>query len=282
MYQSERYCRALELDKVLNMLAEQASCDDSRQMALHLQPVSDYYQASALMAKTSDAYMLSARYTSPTIHKLKNCDVALKKAEKGSNLSLGELLEVSAVLRNIRSVKDWRSRCDGQKTSLDDLFELLCPNRSLENEINNAVISEEEVADTASKELGDIRRKINYAKTRVRERLDQIVKSPTHNKHLQESIITMRDGRFVVPVKAEYKSEIKGLVHDTSASGATLFIEPMAVVEANNEIRELQAKEKREIDRIIQELSASVGEYAQSISASYRYLVEIDLYFAKA
>jgi DNA mismatch repair protein MutS2 len=282
MYQAQRYFRALELDKVLSKLAEQANCDDSKQMALSLTPLEDYEQVKALMQKTSDAYMLSARYTTPALHRLKNCEAALRKSEKGSDLSLRELMEVSSVLHNIRSVKDWRKRCEGETTSLDPLFEILTPNRELEITLDNAILSEEELADTASRELGDLRRKINQAKLRVRERLDHLIKSPNQSKYLQEALVTQRDGRFVVPVKSEYRSEIKGLVHDTSASGATIFIEPMAVVEANNEIRVLQAKEKREIERIITELSALVGSFAQPILHSYRALVEIDLYFAKA
>lgn len=282
MYQAQRYFHTLELDKVLAKLADQANCDDSKRMALSLTPSDDFSTVQLLMKKTSDAYMLSARYTSPSLHKLKNCEMALRKAEKGSNLSLRELMDVSSVLHNIRSVKDWRKRCEGENTSLDPLFEVLTPNRELENTIDNAVLSEEELADSASAELASLRRKINQAKLRVRERLDQLIKSPTQSKYLQEALVTQRDGRFVVPVKSEYRSEIKGLVHDTSSSGATLFIEPMAVVEANNEIRVLQAKEKQEVDRIIMELSVKVGEFAESIIYSYRSLVEIDLYFAKA
>lgn len=281
MYQAQRYFHTLELDKVLAKLADQANCDDSKRMALSLTPSDDFSTVQLLMKKTSDAYMLSARYTSPSLHKLKNCEMALRKAEKGSNLSLRELMDVSSVLHNIRSVKDWRKRCEGESTSLDPLFEVLTPNRELENTIDNAVLSEEELADSASAELASLRRKINQAKLRVRERLDQLIKSPTQSKYLQEALVTQRDGRFVVPVKSEYRSEIKGLVHDTSSSGATLFIEPMAVVEANNEIRVLQAKEKQEVDRIIMELSVKVGEFAESIIYSYRSLVEIDLYFAK-
>ena len=282
MYQAQRYFHTLELDKVLAKLADQANCDDSKRMALSLTPSDDFSTVQLLMKKTSDAYMLSARYTSPSLHKLKNCEMALRKAEKGSNLSLRELMDVSSVLHNIRSVKDWRKRCEGESTSLDPLFEVLTPNRELENTIDNAVLSEEELADSASAELASLRRKINQAKLRVRERLDQLIKSPTQSKYLQEALVTQRDGRFVVPVKSEYRSEIQGLVHDTSSSGATLFIEPMAVVEANNEIRVLQAKEKQEVDRIIMELSVKVGEFAESIIYSYRSLVEIDLYFAKA
>ena len=282
MYQAQRYFQALELNKVLARLAEQANCDDSKNMALNLTPCDDFETVKVLMKKTSDAYMLSARYTTPSLHKLKNCEAALRKSEKGSNLSLSELMEVSAVLHNIRSVKDWKKRCEGEETSLDPLFEMLMPNRDLENTLDNAILSEEELADSASRELGDLRRKINQAKLRVREKLDHLIKSPTQSKYLQETLVTMRDGRFVVPVKSEHRSEIKGLVHDTSASGATLFIEPMAVVEANNEIRMLQAKEKREVERIIAELSALVGSFAHPILQSYRALVEIDLYFAKA
>ena len=282
MLHSEKYYRTLELDKVLQRLADQCSCEDSRKLALNLRPVTDFYQAQALMKKTSDAHALSARYAAPTIHRLKNVCDALVRAEKGSNLSLGELMAVASVLANIRSVKDWRNRCDVSRTSLDELFEYLYPNKGLENAIRNAIVSEEEVSDTASKELGDIRRKINAAQLRIRDKLDKMIHSPSQNKFLQETIITQRDGRFVVPVKAEYRSEVKGLVHDTSASGATIFVEPMAVVEANNEIKVLQAKEKREIERIIAELSAEVGVYSQSIISSYELLVEIDLYFAKA
>ena len=282
MLHSEKYYRTLELDKVLKRLADLCSCDDSMVLAQNLRPVTDFYQAQALMKKTSDAYMLSARFGAPTIHRLKNCGDALTRAEKGSDLSLGELLQVARVLAGIRSVKDWRNRCDTARTSLDELFEYLVPNKGLENAIHNAILSEEEVADTASKELGDIRRKINNAQLRIRDKLDKMIHTPSQSKFLQESIITQRDGRFVVPVKAEYRSEVKGLVHDTSASGATIFVEPMAVVEANNEIKVLQAKEKREIDRIISELSAEVGVYSQSILSSYDMLVEIDLYFAKA
>ena len=281
MLHSEKYYRTLELDKVLKRLADLCSCDDSMVLAQNLRPVTDFYQAQALMKKTSDAYMLSARFGAPTIHRLKNCGDALTRAEKGSDLSLGELLQVARVLAGIRSVKDWRNRCDTARTSLDELFEYLVPNKGLENAIHNAILSEEEVADTASKELGDIRRKINNAQLRIRDKLDKMIHTPSQSKFLQESIITQRDGRFVVPVKAEYRSEVKGLVHDTSASGATIFVEPMAVVEANNEIKVLQAKEKREIDRIISELSAEVGVYSQSILSSYDMLVEIDLYFAK-
>ncbi len=282
MYQAQRYFRALELDKVLSKLSDQANCDDSKRLALQLTPSDDYFTVRSLMQKTSDAYMLSARYTSPAFHKLKNCSDALRKAQKGSDLSLRELMDASSLLHNIRSVKDWRKRCEGEKTSLDSLFEVLVPNKDLENLIDGAVVSEEELADSASSELANLRRKINAAKLRVRERLDQLIKSPTQSKYLQDALVTMRDGRFVVPVKSEYRSEIKGLVHDTSASGATIFIEPMAVVEANNEIRVLQAQEKREIERIIHELSQRVGDFAESMVESYKALVEIDLYFAKA
>ncbi len=282
MLHSEKYYRTLELDKVLKRLADLCSCEDSMKLALNLQPVTDHRQAEFLMKKTSDAYMLTARFGAPTIHRLRNCGDALTRAEKGSDLSLGELLQVARVLASIRSVKDWRNRCDAAKTSLDELFGYLVPNKGLENAIHNAILSEEEVADAASKELGDIRRKINAAQMRIRDKLDKMIHTPSQSKFLQESIITQRDGRFVVPVKAEYRSEVKGLVHDTSASGATIFVEPMAVVEANNEIKVLQAKEKREIDRIIAELSAEVGMYAQAIMSSYDMLVELDLYFAKA
>ena len=282
MYQAQRYFHTLELDKVLAKLADQANCDDSKRMALSLTPSDDFSTVQLLMKKPSDAYMLSARYTSPSLHKLKNCEMALRKAEKGSNLSLRELMDVSSVLHNIRSVKDWRKRCEGESTSLDPLFEVLTPNRELENTIDNAVLSEEELADSASAELASLRRKINQAKLRVRERLDQLIKSPTQSKYLQEALVTQRDGRFVVPVKSEYRGEVSGIIHDVSSTGATVFVEPQAVVEANARILQYRAQEAQEIERILVAFTAQVAAIEPQFQYSYKAMLEIDVLLAKA
>ncbi|WP_343281824.1 endonuclease MutS2, partial [Ligaoa zhengdingensis] len=203
-------------------------------------------------------------------------------AQVGALLNLRELMDISNVLRTIRNLSSYRKNCDDMETALDAMFESLTPHRDLEDIINNNILSEEELADTASPELQRIRRSIRNTELKVRSQLDKLVKSPTYQKYLQDSIITMRDGRFVVPVKQEYRNEIKGMVHDTSSSGATLFVEPIAVVEANNEIRVLQNKEQQEIERIIAEMSAEVGARADVICADYDTVVELDLYFAKA
>ena len=185
-------------------------------------------------------------------------------------------------LRIIRSISQWRSHCEGVSTCLDDRFSVLAPNKYLEEKITAVVVNEEEVADNASPTLADIRRKMRQASVKVRDQLDKLVRSATYQKALQESIVTIRGGRFVVPVKAEHRGEVPGLVHDTSASGATVFVEPMGVVEANNEIKVLKSKEEAEIERILFALSAEVGSFATAIIADYKVLLELNVIFAKA
>lgn len=277
-----KHQRALELDKILQMLAECTSCEDSRQKALSLEPQTSLYRAKEEMRQTADANLLSNRYGAPTIYQFQNIKSMVKRAALGTSLSLKELLDVSNALRTIRSLSDWRRRCETAETSLDYLFHGLTPHPFIEERIQTAILSEDLVADHASPALADIRRKIRNAGLQVKNQLDKLIHSPVYQKYLQENLVTMRDGRYVVPVKAEHRGDIKGLVHDTSSSGATLFIEPLGVVEANNEIRLLQGKEADEIARIVAELSALVGEHSESILQDYDSVVEIDLIFAKA
>ena len=190
------------------------------------------------------------------------------------------MLNIAAIYRQCRLLLEWRERCENVATMLDEYFDNLAENRYLENKINAAIISEEEIDDNASVELSNIRRKIRQNSTKARDSLDRIIKN--NAKYLQDSIITMRDGRYVVPVKAEHRGEVPGLVHDTSASGATLFVEPMSVVEANNEIRVLMSKEQDEIERILAELSAECADFAESIRNNFRLIILLNLYFAKA
>ena len=278
----DKHAKSLEFDKVLERLADFTGCDDARYDALHLKPESNLDLARALLNQTIDAHMLLARFGGPSFGGLKNVNNALSRANAGSVLNAKELLDIGGVLRVIRTLSQWRASNAGVQTALDPLFNALVPNKFLESSIFNAIISEEEISDNASPTLKDIRRKIRIQESRVREQLDKFSRSQNYSKYLQENIITQRNGRYVVPVKSEHRSEIPGLVHDTSASGATVFIEPMAVVEANNEIRVLQTKEREEIERILAELSASAGDFAQSIKSSYECAVEINLIFAKA
>ena len=276
-----RHWRAVELDKVLRMLAEETACEDAAVLAREITPSSSLEEVRRMLAETDDAYVMMARFGAPSFGGLKNVTNALRRAEAGGTLNLTELLRIGGVLRTIRGITQWRSKSEGMKTALDWRFEGLSPNKYLEDRIGGVVLSEEEVADTASTELASIRRKIRGASSRVREQLDKMIRSPAYQKYLQDPIVTQRSGRYVVPVKAEYRGEIPGLVHDTSASGATVFVEPMGVVEANNEIRVLLSREQAEIERILLELSGEVGSFADSIVQSYQIAVELNVIFAK-
>lgn len=278
----DKNSKALEFDKVLEKLAEFTCCEDARENALNLKPETNLASARALLSQTADAYMLLARFGGPSFGGLKNVNNALSRANAGSVLNTKELLDIAGVLRVIRTLSQWRASNAGVQCVLDPLFNALQPNKYLENAIFNAIVSEEEISDNASPALADIRRKIRIQESKVREQLDKFTRSQANSKYLQENIITLRNGRYVVPVKNEYRGEIAGLVHDTSSSGATVFIEPMAVVEANNEIRVLQAKEREEIERILYELSAQAGDFSQSIKNSYECALELNLIFAKA
>lgn len=278
----DKHSKALEFDKVLEQLAEFTSCDDARYNALHLRPETNPDLARALLSQTVDAHMLLARFGGPSFGGLKNVNNALSRANAGSVLNARELLDIGGVLRVIRTLSQWRASNAGVQSVLDTLFNALVPNKYLETAIFNAIISEEEISDNASPTLAAIRRKIRVQESKIREQLEKFSRSQSHSKYLQENIITQRNGRYVVPVKSEHRSEIAGLVHDTSSSGATVFIEPMAVVEANNEIRVLQTKEREEIERILAELSSSAGEFEHSIKNSYECALELNLIFAKA
>ncbi len=277
----ERDFRALELDKILDRLAAETCCEDAAALARALTPETALPLVQRLVDETDDACRLMASFGSPSFGRLANVSNALRRAQAGASLSLGELLRVAEVLRVIRMLAEWREHCAGVTTVLDDRFAVLVPNKYLESRISAVVENEEEVADTASPALADIRRKMRAASARVREQLDKLVHSPAYAKALQEPIVTIRSGRFVVPVKAEHRGEVAGLVHDSSASGATVFIEPMGVVEANNDLRVLRSKEQAEIERIVLELSVEVGGFADAIIADYQVILELNVIFAK-
>ena len=262
--------KSLELDKILQQLANETTCADAAALAAEIEQDTDLKHVERLLQETDDAFVLMAKFGAPSFYGMTNVTNALRRAQAGGVLNLPELLAVAGTLRAIRSVSDWRKKSESVKTALDYRFETLQPNKFLEERISMTVVNEEEVADTASVALASIRRKIRAASLRVREQLDKMIRSQTYQKYLQEAIVTQRGGRYVVPVKAEFRNEVKGLVHDSSGSGATVFIEPIGVVEANNEIRVLRADEQEEIDRILAELSREVGEFADGIVQSYR------------
>ena len=277
-----KHHKVLELDKILNMLALETSCQDALKQALEIEPVYTLREVQELQSETNDAHMLIGRFGAPSFGGVKNVINSLARAKAGASLTMAELLSIAEVLRIIRSLSQWREKSQRIETKLDIRFENLVPNKYLEEKIINSILSETEMADSASNTLLNIRRKILSASTKVRSILDKMIRSQTYQKYLQDPIITMRAGRFVVPVKAECKGNIQGLVHDTSSSGATLFIEPIAVVEANNDIKVLKIKEQEEIERILLELSVETGSFADTIITSYDNLVELNLIFAKA
>ena len=278
----DKHTKALELDKILEMVAEECSSQDGAQLARELEPVHTAAEAQWLLGETDAAFVAMAKYGAPSFYGMKNVTNPLRRAQAGGGLGLRELLDIGATLRTIRGLTQWWGKSGNVTTALTPRFEVLAPNKYLEEKIFTCIVNEEEVADNASPALASIRRKIRAASQRVRDQLGKLIHSQAHQKHLQESIVTQRGGRYVVPVKAEFRGEVPGLVHDTSASGATVFVEPMSVVEANNEIRVLRSDEQDEIARILLELSGEAGSFADSIIESYHYAVELDLIFAKA
>lgn len=278
----QKHTRALELDKILKLLASRTACADAAQIAESLTPSASLEEVERLLAETDDAYVMMARFGAPPFGGLTDVTNSLRRAQAGGMLTMGELLRISGLLRTLRAVVEWRRKSEGVKSRLDDRFSSLMPNPYLENRINNAILSEEEMADNASQALSAIRRKIRAASSKAREVLDRMTRSATYQKYLQEPIVTIRGGRFVVPVKAEYRGEIPGLVHDTSASGSTLFVEPLSAVELNNQVRVLQSEEQKEIERILSELSAEAGNFADTVIRGYHTAVELNVIFAKA
>lgn len=276
------YYKSLELHKILEMLSEEASNTKTKEMALALTPESDIDVVRLEMKKTSDAFDLSVKYGTPAFSNFKDIRGALHRASSGASLSLRELLDIAQMLYQVRMLSDWYKSTENEETSIGYLFVSLAPNKYLEDKIKNAVVSEDEISDMASHELANIRRKIAQAGVRIRESLDKLIRSSEVQKSLRENIVTMRDGRYVLPVKADFKGNVPGLVHATSATGSTYFIEPISVVEANNDIKVLQGEEQDEIDRIIAELSADCAAYAEALSADYVTCAEINLYFAKS
>ena len=275
-------CKPLELHKILEMLAMECVIPKARQMANRITPQSDLYTVKEEMSKTSQAFELSVRYGTPSFYTVNDISAIAMRAEQGGVLSIKELLEIRRVLMQTDALTKWFDQLEDKQTKLNYLFESLFPENSLLRRLNEAIIDENSLSDDASPELRSIRRRISRSQLSIRESLDKMIKSSEGKKYMQDSIVTIRDGRFVIPVKREFKSNVSGLVHDISASGSTLFIEPMSVVEANNDIRILAAQEQDEIHRIISSFSAECGQLKEKLISSYNASCELCLYFAKA
>ena len=271
----------LELDQVLALLADCAGSEGGKQSCLNLRPSSDLEEVEQLLQQTTAAYDLSTKKGYPSFASAADVSASLERADRGGSLQPKELLVIGWVLRCTRSVKDYITP-EEKQTVLDPLFHSLTPNKYLEERILASILSEEEIADTASSELADIRRHMRIQSGKIRDSLQKVISSPAYSKFLREPIITIRQGRYVVPVKSECKNDVPGLVHDVSATGSTYFVEPMSAVNANNALRELQLKEKKEIERILAELSSEVAAHAEDINLDYSLLVQLDVVFAKA
>ncbi|MBQ2767115.1 MAG: endonuclease MutS2 [Clostridia bacterium] len=282
MHISQRTLHTLEYDKIIEKLADCALTDGARELALRLLPTDDLEHVLARQRRTSDAKRLLNLKGTPSFGMVKDIGDACARADKGAVLSTRELLDVASVLRTSRMLLDYIHANRLFETVLDEVFERLQPERTLEEKIQRAILSEDMIADEASPALADIRRKMRLANNKIKETLQHFISGSNNNRYLQENIITMRNGRYVIPIKTEYKNEVKGLIHDTSSSGATMFIEPMAVVDANNELRTLESKEAHEIERILAELSAAVSACSGILSLNYRNITELAFVFACA
>lgn len=279
---SQKYARILELDKILQRLAQDACCDHAAKLMLNTQPSTNLAIVRDEIAKTNEAFYLSSHYGTPHFSKIDSPIDHLKLAQVGGILTPRALLNIAKVLSQSRTLLDWFGQCSKRISPLKPIFSNIVPNKALETRITGIFVNEDDINDFASEQLAQIRRKMRHLSAKIKDNLDKMIRSSTYQKALQEQIITMRDGRYVVPVKAEYKGVVSGLVHDTSSSGATLFIEPMAVVEANNDIRVLQSEEKEEVERILAEISAVCGENSDNISYNFDTIISLNIYFAKS
>ena len=277
----DKSIRTLELPRVLQMLADQAVSAEAKTRALAVRPETEPEEVLRLLDQTDAARTMIGLRGSPSFSGVKPVAQALDRADRGGGLNTRELLTIADLLTAARRAKEYFNADAAEKTAIDHLFLSLHGNRYLEEKIKRCIVDEDTIADAASTELADIRRHMRAAQAKSRQILQRIISSPSYSKVLQEAIITQRDGRFVVPVKAEHKGDLPGLVHDISSTGATLFVEPMGVVQANNEYIELEAKEQKEIERILAELSAEAAAHREDIQWDYDALVHLDLIFAR-
>ena len=248
----------LELDQVLVLLAQCAGSQGGKDACMRLCPNSDLEEVELLLQQTSAASDLCTRKGNPVFGDVNDVSASLERADRGGILQPKELLRIAGILRCARTIKGYVSE-DDKATVLDVFFNALTPNKYLEDKIFGAILSEEEIADNASPALSDIRRHMRIQAGKIRDSLQKVISSPAYAKLLREPIITIRQGRYVVPVKSECKNDVPGLVHDVSSSGSTYFVEPMSAVNANNALRELELKEKKEIERILAELSSEAA-----------------------
>ena len=278
----KRVLKTLEYDKILAMLKERASCCISRELVDTMEPSGDFDTVERELKLTAEAETLFYKTGRSPVDDFPDMRHCLERMHAALFLSTGELLGIASCLKAARIAKDILAKEVGEESYLYNLAGLLITHRSAEEEINRCIINEDEIFDGASPALARIRRAMRLANEKVREKLNSMIRSTAYQKYLQEPIITIRNGRFVIPVKQEYRQQVPGLIHDQSSSGATLFIEPSAVVELGNEYKKLLAEEADEIERILTELTAMLAPYADEVREDLNIMGQIDLVFAKA
>ncbi|MGN0182406.1 MAG: endonuclease MutS2 [Candidatus Ornithomonoglobus sp.] len=278
----KKVLKILEFDKILERLQSYTQSEPVKKRIYRLEPYTTVKEAMAAQKETTEAMSTLLKLGAPPVN-MSAADVrgAVKRAEQGGVLAIRELMEISRVLYAARRLKSYLEETSEECSVLHDMGQQLLTAKALEDKINGAVISEEELADDASPELSTIRRKMKNLNGKIKDTLNGMIHSAHYKKYLQDPIVTMRSDRYVIPVRAEYKNEVPGIVHDTSATGQTMFIEPMSVVNSNNEIRDLRNKEQQEIERILAELSAAAAENSHEIFVDYRIIAELDFIFAK-
>ncbi len=280
--ETNKYYKALELDKILDRAAGYALCSEARTRLLEQPAAQDADEARWALRQTDSMTTLLLKNGSPRFSPVEGLEAIVQRASKGGVLSMAELLRCAAVLRNFRTLNEWYHITEHDMLPVDDLFYGMTPQPTLEKQITEAILSEEEMADTASDQLYQLRRKIRQTESSIRDRLDQMIKNPNSNKYLQDAVVSIRNGRFVVPVKAEFQGEVGGVIHDVSSSGATLFVEPTAVVEANAKIMQLRSQEAAEMERILEAFTSQIAQQEQAMLFGYGCMLDIDVLLAKA
>ena len=276
------YLKTLELDKIIARAAEGCVCKEAHKMLLALQPQCDPDEVRYALEQTDAINTLLIKNGSPRFGGVENVSQLAARAVKGGVLSMGELLMVAGALRNFQNLSSWYGASEHDALPTDDLFYALAPQPSLEQQISSAILAPDAMADTASHTLNDLRKKIRATENSIRDRLESMVRNMDTSKYLQESVVSMRNGRYVVPVKSEYRGEVSGIIHDVSSTGATVFVEPQAVVEANARILQYRAQEAQEIERILVAFTAQVAAIEPQFQYSYKAMLEIDVLLAKA
>ena len=276
------YKTTLELDKIIARAVQLCTCQETKVRMQALEPCPSTEEERYALSQTDAINSLLIKNGSPRFGSVREVRRIAAHAQKGGILSMGELLEVAATLRNFSGLSQWYGLSEHEMLPTDDLFYALAPQPGLERQITDSILSPEEMADSASVTLQDLRRKIRQTEDSIRTKLDNIIKNSTTSKFLQDAVVSLRNGRYVVPVRAEYRGEVGGVIHDVSSTGATIFVEPTAVVEANARIMQLRAQEQEEITRILSAFSAQVGSLEPQFSYSYEAMLQIDLLLAKA